>query len=488
MRSLSRQLFAAAALCALTSNFHGQTRPATPVRGRAAATAENSNPTSAQIMRQLDQAMDDVAERVLPAVVQIAVSGFGPSREQRGESVIERQRGIGSGVIVDPDGYIVTNAHVVTGAQRIQVLMTSATTELIPHKTSLLRRQRTFEARLVGTHRLTDLALLKIEEKGLPSIPLKEEYKARLGQTVLAVGSPRGLDHTVTRGIVSAVGRQPELDHPMIYIQTDAPINPGNSGGALVDRDGNLVGINTFIYTESGGSEGLGFAIPEPTVRFVCEELRQYGHVRQTVIGAYAQTITSNLAAGLKLPRDWGVIISDVVPGGPADGAGLKPKDIVVAIDNREIDSLPKFAASLFLHRHDEPVQMDVLRKGEISKLYIPAVQGHGGVESLSDLIDPQSGLIGPLGIFVVELNESSAASLPKLRSSAGVIVAGKVDYTPAVDADLAIGDVIRSINGLHLIGANDLRAELERFKAGDPVVLEIERAGTYQFVSFDKD
>lgn len=159
---------------------------------------------------------------------------------------------------------------------------------------------------------------------------------------MLAIGSPEGLDHTVTKGIVSAEGRQPELDRPMVYVQTDAPISPGNRGGPWIDRDGSLTGINTFILNAAGGSEGLGFAIPEPAVRFVFNELREHGWVRQTSIGANPQTITPTLAAGLKLPEDWGVIISDVSPGGPADKAGLKPRDILVSMDGRPTDSLPK--------------------------------------------------------------------------------------------------------------------------------------------------
>jgi serine protease Do len=373
--------------------------------------------------------------------------------------------------------------------KRIQVVMRSVNMELVPGKTSLLPKQHTFEAKLIGVHRFTDLALLKIDHQDdLPTISLRQEYRARLGQTVLAVGSPAGLDHTVTRGIISALGRQTEVDHPMIYIQTDAPINPGNSGGALVDRDGNLVGINTFIYSQGGGSEGLGFAIPEPTVRFVYEELKQYGRVRQTLIGASVQTINPTLAAGLKLPQDWGLIVSNVAPGGPADKAGLKPKDIVVAIDNREIDSLPKFAASLFLHRHDEAVQMDVLRGNETSKVYIPALEAQAGAENLTDLIDPQNGLIQPLGIFVIDLSKPVLDILAPLRSSSGVVVAGKVDYTPAIDAELAAGDVICSLNGVQVTGTSHLRSELERFKAGDAVVLEVERQGRFQFVSFEME
>ena len=467
--------------CGLISDAYAQAPPG----GRARA---NSSPVSHDILRELDRATIAVAKRVLPAVVQISVSGFGPSLARAdGGAIVERQRGIGSGVIVAADGYIITNAHVVTGAQRIQVVMRSVVSELDPDESSLLRRQRTFDARLVGVHPASDLALLKIDEQGLPFVPLKQEYKAQIGQTVLAVGSPAGLDHTLTQGIVSAVGRQADVDQPMIYIQTDTPMNAGNSGGALVDRDGNLIGINTFIVSRGGGSEGLGFAIPEPIVRFVYEELKERGRVRQTVIGAHAQTITPILAAGLKLPRDWGVIISDVLPGGPADLAGVRPQDVVVAIDNRTIDSLFKYATALFVHRHGAPVQMQVLRRGQVLKLSIPAVEGRSGLDSLAHLVD-RNKLIGPLGIFVLELNRSMADAVPGLRSSSGMIVTAKADSTPAIEAGLAVGDVIRSINGAPIGTIDDFRSELERFRIGEPIVLELERQGRYQFVSFDME
>jgi len=178
-------------VCCVVAGLAAQSKPTSEPRSLGKAPAENTT-ASGSILRELDEAMDQVAERVLPAVVQISVSGFGPSRQRsESENVIERQRGIGSGVIVDHDGYIVTNAHVVAGAQRIQVIMRSVTTELIPRQTSLLHRQRSFAARLIGVHRFTDLALLKIDQSGLPYIPLKEVYKARLGQTVLALGSPQ---------------------------------------------------------------------------------------------------------------------------------------------------------------------------------------------------------------------------------------------------------------------------------------------------------
>src|ERR1700758_5056161 len=296
-------------------------------------------PSDSSILEQYDLAIDKVAERAMQSVVRIEVTGFGTpehdSDKDQGpeQQTLERQRSIGSGVIVDPDGYIVTNNHVVQGALRIRVILAPATVELMVGNTRLASPQHVYEAKLIGANRFSDLAVIKINASGLPHIPLPDSYQLRLGQTVIPIGAPEGLDHTVTKGIVSAAGRQPELDRPMVYVQTDAPINPGNSGGPLVDRNGNLVGINTFIYTSGGGSEGLGFAIPEPVVRFVYNELRQHGIVRGVTIGARAQTITAPRATGLKLPQDWGVIITDVDEGRPAARGGLQPGDIVKAMD-----------------------------------------------------------------------------------------------------------------------------------------------------------
>jgi serine protease Do len=460
-------------------------------RGPSVTTGATPPATSAQVLREYDDAVEATAERVLPAVVQIEVSGFGPREKPNGQkeaAVMERQSALGSGVIVDPNGYIITNAHVVAGAQRVRVIVSPTLSELVFGKTKVLHQRREFDAQLLGSNQIVDLALLKIEETGLPYVALPEEYRVRLGQTVLAIGSPEGLEHTVTGGIVSAVGRQIDIDHPLLYIQTDAPINPGNSGGALVDRDGNLIGINTFILTETGSSEGLGFAIPEPTVRFAYQEFKKYGHIRQIAIGANPQTITPNLAAGLKLQQDWGVIISDVVPGGFAATAGLKSGDIVLAIDDHVIDSLPKYVAWLYMHDRNQPVRMSVLREAETLNLTIAVVEVPKGVEGLADLIDPQKSLLAPLGVFLLDLNQKNAGYLPDLRSSSGTIVVARASYAPRIDADLKIGDVIRSVNGISVSGVDSLRAELDRFNKGAPVVLEIEREGVYRFVAFEME
>jgi serine protease Do len=444
------------------------------------------------ILKEYDQAIDQVAERAMQSVVEIEVTGYGvPEKDKDSgdqQQALERQRSLGSGVIVDPDGYIMTNNHVVAGALRIRVIIAPATVEMVTGNTKLGNRQRVYEAKLIGTTRYADLALIKIEEKGLPFIPLPQLYNFRLGQTVVAIGAPEGLDHTVTKGIISALGRQPEVDRPMVYVQTDAPINPGNSGGPLVDRSGNLVGINTFIVTSGGGSEGLGFAIPEPIVGFVYHELKEHGIVPQVTIGAHAQSITPALAAGLKLPQDWGVILSDIEQGSPAAAAGLQAKDVVTTMDGLRVDALPKYTAFLYIHKRDSPITMEVLRAGKPVTVSVTPVNLPPVVENLSDLINPKRDLIAPLGIFVIDLKHSSVGATLNLRSDNGVLVAGVMGGEPATAADLSVGDVIRAVNGQPLEDSQQLRQILGGMKPGDAVVLEVERQSVLQYVAFEME
>lgn len=457
----------------------GQQKPESP----------SSAAAGSSILREYDQALDQIAERAMRSVVQIDVTSYSLPEHGQGQGEdsqnFQRQRALGSGVIVDPDGYIVTNNHVVSGALRIRVTISPATIELVTGRTVLSHKERVYEAKLIGTNRYADLAVLKIEEKNLPFIPLQQNYDIRLGQTVIAIGSPEGLDHTVTKGIISALGRQPEADRPMVYVQTDAPINPGNSGGPLIDRNGNLVGINTFIFTSGGGSEGLGFAIPEPIVRFAYMQLKQFGRIPASTIGAHAQTITPTLAAGLKLSQDWGVMLSDVDEKGPAAAAGLQPKDLVLSIDGVPIDSLPKYAAFLYLHPRGRRMEMQVLRNGkEISAVLtpIPAVQT---IENLSDLINPATDLISSLGIFVLDLKRPLADAMGT-RAESGVIVAGLLSGEPATLADLRVGDVITSVNGEPVSNTERLRQDISGFKPGDAVALAVERRGVMQYVAFE--
>jgi serine protease Do len=454
----------------------------------AQAQSTPSQPTTDSVLQRYDQAIDAVAEKAMRSVVEIEVTGYGSPEHEGDDSsapqALQRQRSLGSGVIVDPNGYIVTNNHVVAGAVRIRVVLASAAVEMSPYHTSLARKQRSYEAKLIGTNRYADLAVIKIDEKDLPVMSLpNEQFHVRLGQTVLAIGAPQGLDHTVTKGIVSAIGRQPEQDRPMVYVQTDAPINPGNSGGPLVDGEGNLVGINTFILTSGGGSEGLGFAIPEPIVRFAYNEIKAHGSVRPITIGAHAQTITPDLAAGLKLSQDWGVIISDISAAGPAESSGLRRGDIVTSVDGVAIDSLPKYTAFMYLHPRNSPMQMQVQRGGDKVTLRIMPVEAPPTVESLSDLINPSTDLVAQLGVFCIDLNGQLSDALPT-RSKNGILVAALLGGEPATLADLQQGDVIRMLNGKPVTDTAHFRQEITALPQNAPVVLEIERDGTVQYVA----
>ncbi|HYL85299.1 MAG TPA: trypsin-like peptidase domain-containing protein [Candidatus Angelobacter sp.] len=265
-------------------------------------------------LRKLNQSVDALIKTVSPSVVQILVTGYGPLEEgDRGNTntIIGRQRAIGSGFVIEESGFIVTNAHVVNGAQRVQVVLPNLGVES-SLEAALSTRTRIVPARIVGVSKELDLAVIKIDAGKLRALPLADYRKLGQGEMVFAFGSPEGLRNSVTMGVVSAVARQPDPDSPLIYIQTDAAINPGNSGGPLVNTNGEVVGVNTFILSQSGGNEGLGFAIPSGVVGVAYRQLRKFGHLHRAEIGIGIQTITPTLAAALNLPRNYGVVISDV--------------------------------------------------------------------------------------------------------------------------------------------------------------------------------
>ena len=270
----------------------------------------------------------------------------------------------GSGVILDPDGYIVTNAHVVKGARRVQVLISTAPDST--RRSILEPRGRLVGAQVIRADEETDLAVLKVQETGLPFLRLGDSDDLEPGQLVLAFGNPLGLKTSVSLGAVSAKARQLRPEHPMIYIQTDAAINPGNSGGPLVDTQGRVVGINTFIFSRSGGSEGLGFAAPSNIVRSIFEQVRDTGRIRRGIIGARPQTITRVMAEGLGLKRDWGVILSDVDAGGPAADAGLSVGDGVLTLDGKVIENGRQFTVNVYRKTIGKPVEIRILRGEEI--------------------------------------------------------------------------------------------------------------------------
>jgi serine protease Do len=486
-----RFIFQIAALV-LASTFLSAQQPSTPTAPNAAP--EKSKPApdasasaASQTLAQFNDALENLAAKVSPAVVQILVTGYGPLHEEsRSETaLIVRQHAVGSGVIVDSNGYIMTNAHVVEGAQRIRVALPLP---IDSTRAVAAGKRRILEARLLGVHKDTDLALLKIDEKDLPTLVLLAQQRPRVGQLVFAIGSPEGLQNSVTMGVVSAVARQADPDKPLTYIQTDAPINPGNSGGPLVDMNGAVVGINTFILSQGGGSEGLGFAIPARIVDFVYHSLRRYGHVHRVEIGAVAQEITPTLADGLRLAQHWGVIVADVKPDGPAAAAGLQIQDIVLSADDRRIETLPQLSSALYLHRLDQVLKLEILRGDQKKTLYVPAIEHRDQMDQLFDSADPEKNLVPRLGILAIDLTNELRSQVGPLRIASGVVVLGRAADLIMPDTGLQTGDVIHAFNTTPITSMDTLRAAVANLKTGDPVVLQVERSDGLSYLSFEME
>jgi serine protease Do len=438
-------------------------------------------------LRRLDESVDGLIKRVSPSVVQILVTGYGPLEEaDHGNAgvVIGRQRAIGSGFIIDSDGYIITNAHVVNGAQRVQVVLPLANSDVAPDALLSLRTN-IVPARIIGVTREIDLALLKVEEKNLPTLALANYHTLQQGETVFAFGSPQGLQNTVTHGVISAVARQTEPDSPLVYIQTDAPINPGNSGGPLVNVDGEVVGVNTFILSESGGNEGLGFAIPSGIVSVVYKQLRKFGHVHRTEIGIAVQTITPTLAAALKLTRTYGVVVSDVLPGGPAEAAGLRIGDVLLAVDGKQASNLPNVAFRLMFREYGEKVHVDVMRGNIRLAFDVPVMEPpRDDMDQVAALADADKNIVPTLGILGVEIDEKVAGMAPELRDPFGIIVAARA-VGASVEVPLNVGDIIRTLNGEPMTTLERLRNTLKAIPPGSAVVLQIQRDQKLMYIAF---
>jgi serine protease Do len=453
--------------------------------------ASAQTPSSPDSLERMNQSIDALTRKVWPSVVQIMVTGYGAREESsRGEvsAVVTRQRSIGSGFVIDPDGYIMTNAHVVSGAQHIQVVLPPPDADG-SLATALSPKMRVVPAYVIGVATEIDLAVLRIEGgMKLPALPLAQYTKVRQGETVFAFGSPGGLRNTLTHGMVSAVARQTDPDSPLIYIQTDAPINPGNSGGPLVNIKGEVVGVNTFILSNSGGNEGLGFAIPCATARTVFHQLTKYGQLRRQEVGMSVQTITHTMAASLALPREFGVIVSDVWPGGPAEAAGMKIGDILVSIDDEPADNVPTVNYMFRLRDSPDPVKIVVLRDGTQRSFTVKAVEEKNDLDSIADRnTDPQANLVPELGIMGLELDAKIAAQAKGLRDLWGIIVLARAAGA-AGEVPLQPRDIIRSLNNQPTVSLRGLRDMLKTLKPGTPVTLQIQRDGRLMYLSFTLD
>ena len=433
-------------------------------------------------LQEVSSSLEILSRRVSRAVVEIFSTGYALSDEGDGgkSAVVTRQRATGSGVVLTADGYIVTNAHVVSNARRVRVRVAAE----MPGRAALQPEGKLLEARIIGIDRDSDLAVIKVEKTGMAFLRLGDSDTLRQGQLVLAFGNPMGLENSVSMGVVSSRARELKPDDPMVYIQTDAPINPGNSGGPLVDVAGRVVGINTFIVTQSGGSEGLGFAIPSNIVKNVYNQLRTQGHVHRSEIGASVQSITPALAASLRLPQDWGVLVSDVEPGESADQAGLQVGDIVLSLNGKTMDNAREFEVDLYRYKVGEKVSLEILRDKSRMMLSVPVTEREDDPQRFADMVDPAKNTIRRLGILGIDIDPTVAEMLPNLRKKYGVVVAARSGDSPYTGDSLELGDVIYAVNTAPVTSVEALRMALDGVKESDPLVLQVERDGKLRFLT----
>ena len=442
---------------------------------------------------QLSKSLERLTDRVCPAVVELQISAYGTNADEEDDddnrnpsrpTVVFKQHVVGSGVIVDPTGYIVTNAHVVKGAKRITVLLNPHAEAGSVAKAILKGAAPRYDATLVGVHEETDLAVIKIDAVRLPTLELASYDDLRQGQLVVAIGSPLGMPNAVTMGIISSVAQQPDPERSLVYIQTDAAINPGNSGGALVNIFGQLVGINTL--SNDGGT--VGFAVPSNTVKFVYGQLRKYGQVRHGDLGARAQAITPTLAAGLGLPNRWGVILSDVRPGSPADLAGLQPQDVITVFDGKTVESLPELESNLYLKAPGDHVKIQAQRRQQLINVEFALEEHIEEANPDARPTNPDKSLIAELGILGVDVDRELAKALPGIREASGVLISGKTKLAERLQIELRTGDIIHTLNRKPIRDLNGLRHEIKNLKPGDAVVLQVERKRKLLYVAFEMD
>src|SRR6266481_2910919 len=433
-------------------------------------------------LEQLSSSLQTITKQVEPAVVRIFNSAFAVENdaEHNGGAVVFPQKSSGSGILISSDGYIVTNAHVVQGSRRLRVKLNKEATKAGNHL---------LDAKLVGMDRQTDLAVIKIELTGLPFLNFADSSELNPGQIVLAFGSPLGLENSVSMGVVSAVDRQLNADSPLVFIQTDAAINPGNSGGPLVDTAGRVVGVNTFILTKSGGNEGVGFAIPSNLVSSICRQIRAEHHVHHHQVGISVRAITPALAQALNLSTEDGVLIEDVTPQSPADAAGLKVGDIVVAVHGRSISNVRQLALNMYSYAVGDKAEIDVLREEKKLSFAVPVMESANDPQRFEDLVTEEDNSLAKLGILGITVDEKISALLPPLRVNGGVLVAAKMAMGGSrFGEELAAGDVIHAVNGKEIKDVASLKTSLESLSSDFPLVIQVERLGALQFVVLETD
>jgi serine protease Do len=473
-----------AVLALLLTTFIGSDLVTQPSFARSAAVVPSlapigPDPASGQL--PLSGTFSPIVKEAAPAVVSIRVSKvlrgpqghpdlppfFGPpSRGPSGEAPQRRQQGAGSGVIISDEGYVVTNHHVIEGADDIELQLLD---------------KRTFEAELIGTDAKTDIAVLRIDARGLPFLPLGNSENVQIGDIVLAIGNPFGIGQTVTMGIVGATGRGGlGIEDYEDFIQTDAAINPGNSGGALINARGELIGINTAILARgSGGNQGVGFAVPINLTHHVMTQLLEQGRVVRGFLGVGIQDMNPAMAEAFGSPDAQGVVVRSVGPGTPAAEAGLAQGDIILSVDGRRFDDVRELRLNIAQKAPGTTVRLAVLREGD--ERQIPVTLGESPDEN-ARIVTDKRGSSALNGLAVDELTPAVARQLNLAPGTTGVVVVNVESGSAAADAGLRRGDVIEEVARTAVTDVTEFRAAVRKAGKG-PLLLLVQRGGNPFYV-----
>ncbi|MCB1774264.1 MAG: DegQ family serine endoprotease [Gammaproteobacteria bacterium] len=395
---------------------------------------------------------------------------FGEGLEEPFGERERESRSLGSGFVISPDGYILTNYHVVAESDEILVRFSD---------------RRSYEATVVGSDKASDVALIKIEAEGLPTVKIGKSSTLKVGEWVLAIGSPFGFDHTVTSGIVSAIGRNLPSENYVPFIQTDVAINPGNSGGPLFDLDGEVVGINSQIYSRTGGFMGLSFAIPIELAMNVADQLRENGKVARGYLGVLIQDVDRDLAESFGMAQPYGALISRVMPDSPADSAGLKVGDIILAYNGKRLLNSSQLPPLVGTSRVEQAAQLRVLRQGREMELPIIVGRLPDNDEPLAAIEPakvPEPDQIEQLGLSVIDI-ESDVRRELGLDIAGGALV-GDVGPGPAEDAGIRRGDIVVMFDNTEVKGARHLRALIDRIEGKRSVAVLIRRGDSPVFLA----
>ncbi len=388
--------------------------------------------------------------------------------EEGQERFREREsRSLGSGFVISSDGYILTNHHVVADADEIQVRFSD---------------RRTYNAEVIGSDKASDVALIKIDASGLQTVKIGKSSALKVGEWVLAIGSPFGFDHTVTAGIVSAKGRNLPTENYVPFIQTDVAINPGNSGGPLFNLDGEVVGINSQIYSRTGGFMGLSFSIPIELAMNVADQLRETGKVARGYLGVLIQDVDRNLADSFGMEQPHGALVSRVMPDSPASRAGLEVGDVIVTFNDQRLLNSSQLPPLVGSSKVDEPAKLRVLRDGKERDIAITVGRLPDDDESIAGGGEPASSEIERLGLTVIDIDDKVREELG-LDGDGGALV-GQVAAGPAKDAGIRRGDIVLMFDGTDVDDAEHLRELMERVEGKRSVAVLVRRGDSPLFMA----